>query len=253
MKKKRWLMNRALNKKGDVWVSAVLYFGLGIVVLTLVLSLGMPAVNRLRDKNVATQTKDVFATVDANIREVARGGPGTQRVLELGLSKGEVKVYSAANPEKVNDYKGTDIDTAKKVIFGESLKDIPNRVVWTYQLKAALSEPGLLVTEGNTKMLTTGSKGSYNVRFWLDYEPSIYLRMEGANIISGNTKITMKNMGSQCINLKDKTKPGDYSPKGGTIGMFNYEGKCTQDPVGSGLLMISYPDPRITILIQPAQ
>lgn len=197
MKKKSWLLNRNLNKKGDVWVSAVLYFGLGIVVLTLVLSLGMPAVNRLRDKNVATQTKDVFATLDANIRQVARGGPGTQRVLELGLAKGEVKVYSAANAEKAID--STANANAKKVIFGDSLVDVTNRVVWTYQLKAALTEPDLQVTEGNTKILTTGSKGTYNVRFWLDYEPTVYLKMEGANIISGNTKISMKNMGSMCL------------------------------------------------------
>lgn len=246
MKKRNdWNLLNSLNKKGDVWVSAVLYFGLGIVVLTLVLSLGMPAVNRLRDKNVATQTKDVFATIDANIREVARGGPGTQRVLELGLSKGEVKVYSAANAEKVNDYKGTDIYTAKKVIFGESLKNIPNRVVWTYQLKAALSEPGLLVTEGNTQMLTTGSKGSYNVRFWLDYEQNIYLRMEGANIISGNTKIVMKNMGSGCVNKNTESDPDpdkqNYSPM---------STDCTQD---NSLDYYTKHEPRVTILIQAVQ
>ncbi len=249
MEKKSWVLNRNLNKKGDVLVSAVLYFGLGIVVLTLVLSLGMPAVNRLRDKNVATQTKDVFATLDANIRQVARGGPGTQRVLELGLSKGEVKVYSASNAEKAID--STAGANAKKVIFGDTLIDIPNRVVWTYQLKAALTEPDLQVTEGNTKILTTGSKGTYNVRFWLDYEPTkiMYLRMGGANIISGNTKISIKNMGSQCINLKDSAKPTDgYGPAGtGTD-----EGKCTQDSELSAMYP-DYKNPRITILIQAIQ
>lgn len=200
-KRSDWGLLKELNKKGDVWVSAVLYFGLGIVVLTLILSVGMPVVNRLRDKNIATQTKDVFSSLDSNIREVARGGPGTQRILQLQMQKGEMKVYDQRVHENVDNIKAN--AAAKevmklKIAEGTVLSSVPNRIVWTYDGKAALSEPGLLVIEGNTKILTLGGSGAYTVRYWLDYEPSIYLRMKGVNTLTGGSQITIKNLGAQC-------------------------------------------------------
>src|SRR3989344_8053080 len=83
------------SKKADVWVSAVLYFGLGIIVITLLLAAGLPVINKLRDKNIAIQTKEVFHTLDQNVREVLKGGPGTQRVVTLNIKRGEFKVIAA--------------------------------------------------------------------------------------------------------------------------------------------------------------
>src|SRR3989344_9677985 len=100
------------NKKGDVWVSAVLYFGLGMVLLTIILAAGTPVVNRLRDKNIVLQTKEVMHTLDSNIREVAREGPGSQRPLAVDIRKGEFLI------DRVN-----------------------NKVEWSYDTKALLSEP----------------------------------------------------------------------------------------------------------------
>src|SRR3989338_6651354 len=57
------------NKKGDIWISAVLYFGLGIVVLSLILAAGMPVINKLRDKNIVIQAKEVLFKLDNNIRK----------------------------------------------------------------------------------------------------------------------------------------------------------------------------------------
>jgi len=240
-KRSDWKLVRDLNKKGDVWVSAVLYFGLGIVVLTLILSVGMPVVNRLRDKNIATQTKDVFSSLDSYIREVARGGPSTQRILQLQMQKGELKVYDTKNEEKVGEMKVKD-DVKKilsfpkpNVIKPQTLADyitsIPNRIVWTYDGKAALSEPGLLVTEGNTKILTLGGSGAYTVRYWLDYEPQIYLRMVGVNTLSGGTKINIKNLGGQCKCEYTESGVNKFEPKAdGTCPAINLiDNTCTQD------------------------
>ena len=47
-------------KKGDIWISAALYFGLGIVVLSLILAAGLPVINKLRDKNIIIQTKEIM-------------------------------------------------------------------------------------------------------------------------------------------------------------------------------------------------
>ena len=78
-----------MNKKGDVWISAILYFGIGIVVITIILAAGLPVINRLRDKNVIIQTKQVMHTIDDNIREVIREGPGSQRVVTISAKATE--------------------------------------------------------------------------------------------------------------------------------------------------------------------
>lgn len=251
-KKREWILLNSLNKRGDVWVSAVLYFGLGVVVLALILGAGLPVINRLKDKNIATQTKDVFSTLDSNIREVTRGGPGTQRIFDLTLAKGQLIVYDERTAEDVTGDRNK--DTIKQVLNGVDRFKVNNRLVWAYDVKAALSEPGLLVEEGSTKILTTGGKGSYKVRFWLDYEPNIYLKLEsGANTISGGSKISIKNLGSQCINLKDAaTSQTDFSPAGSRGAD---TGKCTQDSLDTTLSGLytnwagTAPDPRITIQI----
>ncbi len=81
-----------MQKKGDVWISAVLYFGIGIVIITILLTAGLPVINRLRDKNVVIQTKQVMHTLDENIREVIKEGPGSQRVVTINIKKGVVEI-----------------------------------------------------------------------------------------------------------------------------------------------------------------
>ena len=61
-----------MQKKGDVWISAILYFGIGIVIITILLTAGLPVINKLRDKNIIIQTKQVMHTMDDNIREVIK-------------------------------------------------------------------------------------------------------------------------------------------------------------------------------------
>ena len=37
-----------MNKKGQVWISAALYTALGVILVTLILSVGMPFVDKLK-------------------------------------------------------------------------------------------------------------------------------------------------------------------------------------------------------------
>lgn len=88
----------AQHKKSQIWVSAVLYIALSMVVLTLVLSAGIPLINKMRDRNTFTQTKDLLFAVDDNIRAVANEGPGSTRFLSpLDIRKGQFKIDEANN------------------------------------------------------------------------------------------------------------------------------------------------------------
>ena len=142
------------TKKGDVWVSAVLYFGLGIIVISLLLAAGLPAVNKLRDKNIIIQTKEVFQLMDKNIRDVVRGGPGSQRVIRVDVKKGDFKINDVNDKEEIS---------------------------WEYNSKIAISEPGgaapestnpdkaVPVSEGNLKIATWREGDGFKVRMWLSY------------------------------------------------------------------------------------
>jgi len=86
-----------MNKKSSLWISAVLYIALGVLIITLILSAGMPLIDKLKDQNVFAQTKKLMHTLDQNIRQVANEGPGSKRYLSpfeinqgsLDLEKGE--------------------------------------------------------------------------------------------------------------------------------------------------------------------
>ena len=169
-----------VNKKGAaVWVSAVLYFGLGIILLTLILSAGLPTINKIRDKNVISQTKEVFHSMDAAIREVVRQGPGSQRVLHVELKRG------AFNLDAQNEI-----------------------ITWNYTSKVAISEPGNSVSEGNLKLLTEESveEGSYDITLTLCYFISTVepcnnakkiadFKFTGVQTIEGVSSLTIKNEG----------------------------------------------------------
>ncbi len=132
-----------MKKKGDIWISAILYFGLGIVVITILLAAGLPVINKLRDKNVVIQTKQVMHALDQNIREVIREGPGSQRVVTMNVKKGAF-------------------------IVDEEYE----KIIWGYNnSKALISEPYLNVPEGKLTIRTENgtTRGSYNIIIYTDY------------------------------------------------------------------------------------
>lgn len=134
-----------MKKKGDIWVSAVLYFGLGIVVITILLAAGLPVINKLRDKNVVIQTKQVMHSLDQNIREVIKEGPGSQRVVTVNIKKGAFVIEEADDTEVVR---------------------------WVYNnSKVLISEPGIDVPEGKLIIRTDGAslEDTYNIQIYTNY------------------------------------------------------------------------------------
>lgn len=82
-----------MDKKAQIWISAVLYMALGVVVLTIILAAGVPMIQKMKDKNVYGQTKDLFDTLDKNIKEVSGEGPGSKRFLApFEVKAGDLRV-----------------------------------------------------------------------------------------------------------------------------------------------------------------
>ncbi|MBS3172364.1 hypothetical protein J4438_02180, partial [Candidatus Woesearchaeota archaeon] len=64
-----------MKKKGDVWVSAILYTALGVVLLTIILAAGLPAIQKMKDSYTSKQTKELMLVLDKNIKTVYHEGP----------------------------------------------------------------------------------------------------------------------------------------------------------------------------------
>ncbi len=138
-----------MNKKGDIWISAVLYLGLGLLVLTMILSAGMPLVEKLKDKNVISQTKTLFFTVDENIRAVTNEGPGSRRLL-------------------------TPFEVGKGDMYVEE-----NRIRWAMKTPVKVMEKGILMREGALVLAQneTTIVDEYLMNVYLDYDKIAKLQL----------------------------------------------------------------------------
>ena len=136
-----------MKKEGEVWISAVIYIGLGVVAITLLIGAGIPLINKMRDKNTYYQTKEVMHTIDDAILTVVSEGPGSRRFLSpLTLKKGK--------------------------LFIDENQD--GQVRWTMETKSVLQEPGVNLAEGNLVLNFTEDDiivGQYDATIFVFYQP----------------------------------------------------------------------------------
>ena len=134
-----------MNKKGDIWISAVLYMALGVIILTIVLATSLPVINKLKDKNTVVQTKNLMSDLDQNIRALYTEGPGSQRPIEISINRGTFVIDDANDKETIT---------------------------WTLEDSRYIEvEPEATIEEGHLKISTeiTPQEGRYKVVIQLDY------------------------------------------------------------------------------------
>ena len=156
-------------KKGDIWVSAVLYLALGIIVITVLLAAGLPMINKIKDRNIVLQTKELMYIVDDTVRTVINEGPGSQRQL---------------NPFVVK--------SGNFYVFPTSLN-------WSFETKVVVVEPGITKKEGNLMIFEKEARkeGFYNVELSVDYTNIAQLRLNSQyqNPFSGEYGLYIKSTG----------------------------------------------------------
>jgi len=160
-----------MKKKGDIWISAVIYIALGVVVLTVVLAAGLPVIQKMKDQYTISQTKEIMFRIDESIRSVYSQGPGAQIPLKTKISRGELKVFE---DEKM--------------------------IIWTFPSKVMKSELNTEIQEGNLQTITTENpilKGKYVVNLSLNYSAqSIDLSMPQQIDFLGVNQILIRNEGA---------------------------------------------------------
>ena len=81
-------------KKGQIWISAILYLLIITVVMAIVINAGKPILGRLQDKTTFTRTKNLFSALNEHIKDVGDEGAGSQRVVPIELEAGQLKVQN---------------------------------------------------------------------------------------------------------------------------------------------------------------
>ncbi len=118
------------SKKGDTWISAVLFILIGTLVVVLVLEAVTPVLQNMRDKSVFVRTQDAFLNLNQHIKEVALEGQGSQRVIPVDIQKGAFEV-----------------------------KD--NVVKWKMDTEATIVQPRTTVKLGNVLIVGNGDVKAY--------------------------------------------------------------------------------------------
>jgi len=171
------------KRNAQVWVSALLYLLISIVVLTLILVAGIPLIKNMGDKAYFDKTKNEFSSIDKVIKDVAVEGEGSQRVIPLEIKKG-------------------------KLIVGD------NKLLWWFKTNADILSHKTKVEEGNVITLSGIDVDCYETK-------NSYI-IENSHILVNFTKKLKVNgtlqplNSSELINLikwkhSNKTVPGFFT------------------------------------------
>lgn len=130
------------GKKSEIWISAILYVLVVVVIMVLVLEAGLPILKGIRDKSSFNRARDIMAALDQQIRDIASEGQGSRRVLPIEISKGELKVEDSKLRWK--------IETESKVIEPGSRTDMGNLII--------ASDVDVSATQNSTHYLIQNSR-----------------------------------------------------------------------------------------------
>ena len=162
------------KRKGQIWISAVIYMGIGVIIISLILAVGVPVIKKMSDRHTLVQTEEMMATFDEVIRSVNGQGPGAQDVILLDLNKGTF-----------------------------TIKEDEEQLSWVMDTTALLSEPNYPVAHGNLILLTEEKGNKYEVTLTLNYTNILNITYDGIPGISGKHRLAVQNKGSNEIHLED--------------------------------------------------
>lgn len=164
-----------MKKKGDIWVSAVLYLALGVIVLIIILNAGVPLIKKMTQRNIVSQTKDIMFTLDKNIRTVINEGPNSRRVLSpFTIDEGSLYINA------------TDI-------------------TWEMETDDRMMEPNIVINEGVLKMVLKPTKqvDKYIINLDLSYVDITKLELDSNSVgpFSGKYNLILTHSGRYDNNM----------------------------------------------------
>jgi hypothetical protein len=78
------------DKKGDIWVSAILYVLILSLSIVLIINVGGPIIDKMKDSQSLSKSKETMLTIDKTISEIANEGEGSQRIIPIEVKDGKM-------------------------------------------------------------------------------------------------------------------------------------------------------------------
>ncbi|MCF7910664.1 hypothetical protein K9L16_03260 [Candidatus Pacearchaeota archaeon] len=170
-----------MSKRGQVWIEAVMYTLISIIVLTLVLAYAKPKIDEMKDKAILEQTIGIINEIDQIVLSIVQGGTGNRRVVNVGLKKGTLMIDGENDEiffEMESAYKFT--EPGKEVMVGDitaltqtqsGLNFITLKRTYNYNLTYEEQEESKSVTPSSTpyKIYIT-HKGKVSDKINLDFQ-----------------------------------------------------------------------------------
>ena len=162
------------KKRGQIWVETVIYTLIAFVMIGLVLSFVKPKIEEIQDKALIEQSIGIMEDISIIISSLVEGGPGNQRLIELGIRKGDLKI--------------------------DGIKD---KILFEIESRYTYSEPGENIYHGSI-IVHTKKRGKFNtVNLTIDYS-------EEYNITyNGEDKLKTISKASTPYKLSISNKGGD--------------------------------------------
>lgn len=148
------------NRKGiEPLLAGALYIGIAIAAVTAVISIGMPAIEKMTDVAAIDQAKDALTNMDRIIRQVAAEGFGSTRIVPLEIRKGDVVV----NPAQ--DIMYYELETLAEVISPRT-KSIIGNLIFSSNALVTVSENSTAITIENEHLDLIINKFNSNSTSW---------------------------------------------------------------------------------------
>jgi type II secretory pathway pseudopilin PulG len=156
--------------KGQIWVETAIYTLIGLTLISIILSVAIPQVQKIKDRSIITQTSDSLLQLNDQIHEVSDVA-GNIRVFYFSFEKGTLLINS----------------TSDRIMY--ELEDTNYK----------FSEPGQIVPYGAITYKTVAHGKKYVITLDIDYNATLDITYKKTNenklLHPGIYKIKMENVG----------------------------------------------------------
>lgn len=152
-------MKRGLGRSGQIWIETIIYTLIAFIMIGAILAVAKPKIDQLQDKTIIEQSINMLKEIDALVFNVVQGGPGNKRLIEVGITKGVLKV------DGVND-----------------------KLIFELEGKHEYSEPGQDISDGNI-LIRTEKRGKMRyVNLTRDYSENHNISFQNSDEIKSLSK-----------------------------------------------------------------
>jgi len=134
-------MIKKRQKKAQVWIETVVYTLIGLALISLILIVARPSIERQRDKTTIEQTINAMDELDLKIREIRDMGVSNVRIVDFKIKKGNL-IIDGANEKVIfeidSNYKYSE-PGAEIPVPGTNLIVLTEKKPKNYKIKLSLN------------------------------------------------------------------------------------------------------------------